>query len=215
MVTPLARIRLVSNRSDAGEETGLIHAQRRGITKLWSLLLLGCTVSAWSTRARWARARSPRGRRDRDCVSQPCGFDISSACNMDKKPQWRKTSEEQHRRERKVRRNEERQSIQIKGRQSHNKESNRTRLRKCSGSCGRPCSCALDSLWDSLWLPSPHPTWRRLSPLFVLPTLRRSGSGNQTNRESTSSDNDIVHIVLHLTILRRSERAPRTPTRRV
>ena len=43
------------------------------------------------------------------------------ACNMDKKPPWRKTSEEQRRRERKVRRDEERQSIQIKGLQSHNK----------------------------------------------------------------------------------------------
>ena len=40
---------------------------------------------------------------------------------MDKKPPWRKTSEEQRRRERKVRRNEQRQSIQIKGLQSHNK----------------------------------------------------------------------------------------------
>ena len=158
MVTPLARIRLVSNRSDAGEETGLIHAQRRGITKLWSLLLLGCTVSAWSTRARWARARSPRGRRDRDCVSQPCGFDISSACNMDKKPPWRKTSEEQHRRERKVRRNEERQSIQIKGLQSHNKESNRTRLRGSAPDLAGGRARALWTLYGTVFgfrLPTP------------------------------------------------------------
>jgi hypothetical protein len=67
------------------------------------------------------------------------------------------------------------------------KESTQTRLRGPAPDLAGGRARALWTLYGPVFgfrLPTPL----GLSPLFVLPTLRRSWSGNQTNRDSTSCD---------------------------